>query len=89
MSTPASSTVTPERAPVTPERIYQLAWGYAPPLVLEAAIRHRVFDVLDAGPMSLHQIREATGASERGLSISCARTPSETTRSPRKAPRFW
>ena len=68
MSTPASSTVTPERAPVTPERIYQLAWGYAPPLVLEAAIRHRVFDVLDAGPMSLHQIREATGASERGLS---------------------
>lgn len=60
MSTPAS-------APVTPERIFQFAWGYAPPLVLEAAIRHRVFDVLDSGPMSLHQIHEATGASERGL----------------------
>jgi hypothetical protein len=55
-------------APVTPERIYQFAFGFAPPLVLEAAIRHRVFDVLDSGPMSLGQIHEATGASERGLS---------------------
>ena len=57
-------------APLTPERIYQFAFGYAPPLVLEAAIRHRVFDVLDSGPMSLTQIHEATGASERGLSAS-------------------
>jgi ubiquinone/menaquinone biosynthesis C-methylase UbiE len=59
---------TTPSAPVTPERIYQLAWGYAPPLVLEAAIRHHVFDVLDAGSLSLHRIHEATGASERGLS---------------------
>lgn len=57
----------PAGAAVTPERIYQLAWGYAPPLVLEAAIRNRVFDVLDAGPMGLKQLSEATGASERGL----------------------
>jgi len=35
-------------APVTPQRIYQFAFGYAPPLVLEAAIRHYVFDVLDS-----------------------------------------
>ena len=35
---------------VTPERIMQFVWGYAPPLILEAAIRHRVFDVLDGGP---------------------------------------
>lgn len=55
-------------APVTPERIYQLAWGYAPTLILEAAIRHRVFDVLDSGPKSLQEISNATGASERGLS---------------------
>jgi len=54
-------------APVTPERIYQLAWGYAPPLILEAALRHRVFDVLDGGAKSLKEIHEATGASERGL----------------------
>ena len=60
MSTPAS-------APVTPERIYQLAFGYAPPLVLEAAIRHHVFDVLDSGPKSIPEVSKATGASERGL----------------------
>ena len=32
-------------APVTPERIMQFAWGYVPPLILEAAIRHRIFDL--------------------------------------------
>jgi precorrin-6B methylase 2 len=54
-------------APVTPERIMQFAWGYVPPLVLEAAIRNRVFDVLDSGPKSLSQVSQETGASERGL----------------------
>jgi ubiquinone/menaquinone biosynthesis C-methylase UbiE len=58
---------TPVTAPVTPERINQLAFGYAPPLILEAAIRHRVFDVLDSGPKSVSEISKATGASERGL----------------------
>jgi ubiquinone/menaquinone biosynthesis C-methylase UbiE len=55
-------------APVTPERIYQFAFAYAPPLVLEAAIRHHVFDVLDSGPKSIEEMHEATGASRRGLS---------------------
>lgn len=54
-------------APVTPERIMQFAWGYVPPLVLEAGIRHRIFDVLDAGPKTVSQVHEATGASVRGL----------------------
>ena len=58
---------TPAAAPVTPERINQLAFGYAPPLVLEAAIRHHVFDVLDSGPKSVSEVSNATGASERGL----------------------
>jgi hypothetical protein len=57
----------PVSAPVTPERIFQLAWGYAPPLIIEAAIRHHVFDVLDSGPKSVSEIGKATGASERGL----------------------
>lgn len=52
---------------VTPERIMQLAWGYAPPLILEAAIRHRVFDVLDGGPKTVQELQKETGASERGL----------------------
>jgi ubiquinone/menaquinone biosynthesis C-methylase UbiE len=54
--------------PVTPERIMQFAWGYVPPLVLEAAIRHRVFDLLDSGPKTISQVHKETGASERGLS---------------------
>jgi 3-hydroxy-5-methyl-1-naphthoate 3-O-methyltransferase len=54
-------------APVTPERIMQFAWGYVPTLVLEAAIRNRVFDVLDKGPMTVPEVATATGASVRGL----------------------
>jgi 2-polyprenyl-3-methyl-5-hydroxy-6-metoxy-1,4-benzoquinol methylase len=65
MSTAVSSPVV--SAPVTPLRIYQFAFGYAPPLILEAAIRHHVFDVLDGEAKSLHEISVATGASERGL----------------------
>ncbi|MDE3106022.1 MAG: methyltransferase domain-containing protein [Acidobacteriota bacterium] len=45
----------------------QMAWGYVPPLAIEAALRNRVFDVLDAGPMTLEQVHAATGASARGL----------------------
>ena len=52
---------------VTPERIMQFAWGYVPPLVLEAAIRHRVFDVLDSGPTTIQQLHAETHASVRGL----------------------
>lgn len=52
---------------VTPERIQQIAWAYAPPLILEAAIRHRVFDVLDGGAKTIAEIAHETGASERGL----------------------
>jgi hypothetical protein len=60
------ATATP--AQVTPERIMQMAWGYVPPLVLEAAIRHRVFDVLSSGPKNIWEVEKATGASTRGLS---------------------
>jgi precorrin-6B methylase 2 len=62
------STHTPASPAVTPERILQMAWGYAPPLILEAAIKHRVFDVLDEGPKSVAEIAQATNTSKRGLS---------------------
>ncbi|HVS35587.1 MAG TPA: methyltransferase dimerization domain-containing protein [Gemmataceae bacterium] len=52
--------------PVTPERIQQMAWGYAPTLILEAAVRLGVFDLLDAGPMTAFQVAAHTGASQRG-----------------------
>jgi hypothetical protein len=53
--------------PVTPERIMQLAWGYAPPLILEAALCHGVFDVLDSGPKTVEEVEAATKTSRRGL----------------------
>jgi hypothetical protein len=59
--------VTATHAQVTPERIMQIAWGYAAPLILEAAIRHRVFDTLDSGPKDIREVEKATGASARGL----------------------
>jgi hypothetical protein len=52
---------------VSPERIMQFAWAYAPPLAIEAAVRHRVFDVLAEGPRTLGALAAATGASARGL----------------------
>ncbi len=63
----AMTTTSAAGAPVTPERIMQFAWGYVPPLAIEAAIRHRVFDVLDDGPKTVAEVRRLTGASERGL----------------------
>ena len=54
---------------VTPERIMQFTWGYVPTFLLETAIHHRVFDVLDAGPKTVKETAAATGASERGLRI--------------------
>jgi hypothetical protein len=58
---------TPPVAPVTPERILQFSWGYAPTLILEAALRHRVFDVLDGGSKTVQEVQRETGASLRGL----------------------
>lgn len=46
----------------------QLAWGYAPPLIMEAAVRHRVFDFLNEGPKTVAEVSGASGASLRGLS---------------------
>jgi precorrin-6B methylase 2 len=66
MTTTVAAPSLPE-VQVTPERIMQFAWGYAITLVMEAAIRHRVFDVLDNGPMNIDGLQLATGASRRGL----------------------
>ncbi len=53
--------------PPTPDRLLQFAWGYAPPLILEAALNFRVFDVLDEGPQTAAQLAARTGTSVRGL----------------------
>ncbi|HZL35143.1 MAG TPA: methyltransferase [Tepidisphaeraceae bacterium] len=54
-------------APLTPQRIMQMAWSFAIPLTLEAAVKHRVFDVLDERPKTLEEIAAETSASLRGL----------------------
>lgn len=66
MSTPTTLSA-PSDAPVTPQRISQLAWGYAAPLIIEAALKSGVFDKLDIAPMTVEEVRAATGASARGL----------------------
>ena len=52
---------------ITPERIFQFAWGYAPPLIIDAAVRNRVFDLLDSSPQTVRQLVQKSGSSERGL----------------------
>ena len=51
----------------TPERLLQFLWAFAPPLAIEAAIRHRIFDVLAKQPLNLPDLAQATGASARGV----------------------
>src|SRR4249919_204681 len=53
--------------PVTPERIMQFAWGFAPTLIIQAAVQHRVFDLLDQSPKTIKELAKKSGASERGL----------------------
>jgi 3-hydroxy-5-methyl-1-naphthoate 3-O-methyltransferase len=45
----------------------QFAWGYGPPLILEAALNHRLFDLLDQAPQTVGELAAETGASPRGL----------------------
>jgi SAM-dependent methyltransferase len=52
---------------VTPERLLQFGFAYAPPLIIGAAANSKVFDTLESGPKTIKQVRQATGASERGL----------------------
>jgi ubiquinone/menaquinone biosynthesis C-methylase UbiE len=50
-----------------PERILQLGMGFAPTLIVEAALRHRFFDALDAGARTVDDVAAKTGASPRGV----------------------
>ncbi len=45
----------------------QFAWGYAPTLVIEAAVRHGIFDLLDKRPLTAVQVAAKTRASQRGV----------------------
>ena len=45
----------------------QFAWGYAAPLILEAALNHGLFDLLDQAPQTVGELAAQSGASVRGL----------------------
>ncbi len=64
MSTSAPS----KNEQVTPERLMQLAWGYAPPLAIESAVRLGIFEILDRGKQTAEQLASATKCSLRGIS---------------------
>lgn len=56
-----------EENQVTPERLMQLSFAYAAPIIIGAAISNNVFGILAAGPRSIEEVAKATGASTRGL----------------------
>lgn len=58
---------TTKQSQVTPERIMTFAFGFAPPLMIEAAIKYRIFDILDEGAKTLGEVCDAADVSERGL----------------------
>jgi ubiquinone/menaquinone biosynthesis C-methylase UbiE len=53
--------------PVSPERILQLMWGHAAPIIIHAGIQNNIFEELASGPLTIDQLHAKTGASFRGL----------------------
>ena len=44
-----------------------MAWGYAPPMIIGAAVKHRMFDLLANGPQTAAEVSRENGASLRGV----------------------
>ncbi len=58
---------TQQQPTLSPERIVKMMWAFAPPLLIDAAVENRLFDVLDQNPLTPEQLSAATGASQRGI----------------------
>lgn len=54
---------------VTPNRLMELSFAYAPPLIISAGVSNKVFDSLEDGAKTSGQVAEETGASVRALRI--------------------
>lgn len=70
INTPARMSDNPEtseRDIPPPDRILEIASGYEPALILEAAVRIGVFDLLDDQPLTLAQVVAQSRASKRGM----------------------
>jgi hypothetical protein len=56
-----------EKKKLTPERLQQFGFAYAPPLIISAAVNNKIFDTLESGAKTVDQVKKETGASARGL----------------------
>ena len=54
---------------VTPERLMELSFAYAPPLIISASVSNKVFDSLEGDAKTAEEVAEETGASARALGI--------------------
>ena len=62
-----SSMKRPKKDQVTPERLMQFGFAYAPPLIIGAAVSNKVFDSIASGAKTVAQLSKETGAPARGL----------------------
>jgi ubiquinone/menaquinone biosynthesis C-methylase UbiE len=60
---------TRRKKQVMPERLMELNFAYAPPLIISAAVNNEVFDSLENSARTANEVAKQTGASERSLRI--------------------
>ena len=60
---------TRQKKQVTPERLMELSFAYAPPLIISAAAANKVFDALENSAKTAEEVAKKTGASPRALKI--------------------
>ena len=60
---------TRKQKQVTPERLMELGFAYAPPLIISAAVRNNIFNTLENRSKTPEEIAKETGASLRALRI--------------------
>jgi ubiquinone/menaquinone biosynthesis C-methylase UbiE len=61
---------TPAQSQLTPERLLQFNFGYAPTVIIGAAVNNKIFDTLASGAKTVEQVAKETGSSRRGLRIA-------------------
>src|SRR5437762_11613689 len=60
---------TRQKKQVTPERLMELSFAYAPPLIISAAAGNKVLDALENSAKTAEEVAKQTGASPRALRI--------------------
>jgi ubiquinone/menaquinone biosynthesis C-methylase UbiE len=60
---------TRQKKQVNPDRLMELSFAYAPPLIISAAAANKVFDALENSTKTAEEVAKNTGASQRALKI--------------------